>query len=93
LRAKIRRNDIKETRADEAEDDHPRHTVRAACDVHPILLEEPQTKARGGEDSEHGEHAMPRDEERPDMEQVRVQVDDDGQKSHACSFGMLATAR
>src|SRR6266851_1401432 len=96
---------IKEACADEAEDDHVRDTVRAAGHVDPVFLEKPQAKPRCGQDSQNREHSVPRDEEWSDFEEVRVQVDDDGEKHQslapiarwrrdiATSFGISASVK
>ena len=92
--------DIEDARADQPQDHHPGHAVRTVRDVDLVLAQQPQTEARRGEDAEDGENAVPRDEERAEPEQVRLQVDHDRQEHHdsaalrrrvtAISFGSSA---
>ena len=72
--------DVEQSRADQAEHDHPGDSVAGTRGVDPILAQEPQAEPGGGEDTEDGEDPMPRHEERADLEERRLQVDDDGQR-------------
>ncbi len=68
---------IKDAGSDQPKDHHPRDAVGAMTDVDLVLAEQPQTEACRGEDAEHREHPVPRDEEWPEPEQVWLEVDHD----------------
>src|SRR5260370_29451115 len=77
---------VEETRADKPQRDHPREPVAGALEVGDVLLQEPETDARRGDDPEDREHAVPGDQERAEPKDVRVEVDDDRQR-HLSGFG------
>src|SRR5438552_18570041 len=90
---------IEKTGADKAQGHHPGEAVAGAGEIGDVLLEQPEADARGGDDAQHCEHSVPGDQDRPDAQDVRVEVDDDRQwhqsgmlaarcsRSNATSFG------
>src|SRR5581483_4283070 len=84
--------DVQQPGADEADDDHPEDAVGQAARVDALPVEEPHAEPRGREDAEHGEDAVPRDQERPDLEEVRLEVDDDREEAHEAARSMRVIA-
>ena len=46
------------------------------ADIDAVLAQKPQPEPCPGQDAQYREHSMPRDEERPELEKVRIEVDD-----------------
>src|SRR5204863_6403102 len=74
--------DVEKASADEADHDHPGEAVARVLEVGHVLAQQPEAEPRGGEDAQHGEDAVPRDEQRTDARDVRVEVDDDCEEAH-----------
>src|SRR5207237_3731446 len=63
-------------------DHHPdRHVVDAVA-RHAIVAQQELADARRGQDAQQAEHAVPGDEDRTDLQEVGVEVDDDGPENH-----------
>src|SRR5262249_10867054 len=83
---------VEQARPDQAGDHHPDRQV-----VHPVGrnafgFEQDLSHTCGGEDAEHAEDPVPGDQEGADLEQVWIEVDDNGREHHPSTLLILASA-
>src|SRR5207302_7713105 len=67
----------------------PAGPVRSVTGVDSVLAQQPEPKPGGAEDAENRKHAMPRDQKRSELKDVRLEVDDDGQRHHELSMARV----